>query len=199
MSGACRIAVWPRALVVALLTALATLPAGVQTDVLGNWYGGLGNTRLHMVAGLVAMVINVFLNWVLIYGNLGAPALGAHGAALASVIATWIGFAVVFTAFLLRIAVPCDSVQPRALRLAELGRMVRFGLPNGLNWFLEFSAFALFINVVVAQLGTTVLAAMMVVININEVAFMVKVHLVNIELTVLVIAKKVLYSRVVLM
>jgi MATE family multidrug resistance protein len=146
--------------------------AAVGTEALGNWYGGLGNTRLHMVAGVVAMVFNVFLNWVLIYGNLGAPALGARGAALASVIATWIGFAVVLTAFLSRIAVPCDSVRPRGLRLAELGRMIRFGLPNGLNWFLEFSAFVLFINVVVARLGTTVLAAMMVVININEMAFM---------------------------
>jgi MATE family multidrug resistance protein len=146
--------------------------AAVGTEALGNWYGGLGNTRLHMIAGLVAMVINVFLNWVLIYGNLGAPALGAHGAALASVIASWIGFATIFAAFLLRIAVPADSVRPRGLRLDEFGRMVRFGLPNGLNWFLEFSAFALFINVVVARLGTTVLAAMMVVININEVAFM---------------------------
>jgi MATE family multidrug resistance protein len=146
--------------------------AAVGTEALGNWYGGLGNTRLHMVAGVVAMVFNVFLNWVLIYGNLGAPALGARGAALASVISTWIGFAVVLTAFLSRIAVPCDSVRPRGLRLAELGRMIRFGLPNGLNWFLEFSAFVLFINVVVARLGTTVLAAMMVVININEMAFM---------------------------
>ena len=56
--------------------------------------------------------------------------------------------------------------------ISELLRMLRFGLPHGLNWFLEFAAFALFINVVVADLGTVVLAAMMVVININSVSFM---------------------------
>jgi MATE family multidrug resistance protein len=50
--------------------------------------------------------------------------------------------------------------------------MLRFGVPNGINWFLEFSAFAMFLNVVVAHLGTTVLAAFNVVIQINSISFM---------------------------
>src|SRR5690606_35998278 len=56
--------------------------------------------------------------------------------------------------------------------VAELLRVVRFGLPNGVNWFLEFAAFMLFVNVVVAHLGTTVLAALNVVMQINSIAFM---------------------------
>ena len=58
------------------------------------------------------------------------------------------------------------------LRGSEFLRMLRFGVPHGLNWFFEFSAFIVFLNVVVADLGTTVLAAMMVVFNINSVSFM---------------------------
>lgn len=50
--------------------------------------------------------------------------------------------------------------------------MLRFGLPNGVNWFLEFAAFALFINVVVGHLGTTALAAFNVVLQLNNVSFM---------------------------
>ena len=146
--------------------------AAVGVEALGNWYGGLGRTRLHMVAGVVTMVCNIALNWVLIYGELGAPALGSDGAALASVLATWAGFAVVAVAFGRRLALPVASVRPVGLRLGELGRMLRFGLPHGLNWFLEFAAFAFFINVVVARLGTTTLAAMMVVFSVNSVAFM---------------------------
>ncbi|MGB1013933.1 MAG: MATE family efflux transporter, partial [Nannocystaceae bacterium] len=42
----------------------------------------------------------------------------------------------------------------------------------GINWFFEFAAFTLFINVIVADLGTTVLAAMMAVMAINSVSFM---------------------------
>ncbi|MDF1561506.1 MAG: MATE family efflux transporter [Deltaproteobacteria bacterium] len=151
---------------------LLSIGAAVATEALGNWYGGLGNTRLHMVAGVIAMLINVFLNWVLIFGHLGFPALGVEGAAWASVIATGIGFLVLLAAFGLKIAVPTDSVRPAGLSLAELRRFLRFGLPHGVNWFLEFTAFAFFINIVVAGLGTVVLAAMMVVIQLNSVSFM---------------------------
>jgi MATE family multidrug resistance protein len=50
--------------------------------------------------------------------------------------------------------------------------VLRFGLPNGINWFLEFAAFMLFINIVVGHLGTTTLAAMNVVMQINSISFM---------------------------
>ncbi len=143
----------------------------VATETLGNWYAGLGNTRLHMGSALIAMVLNVFLNYLLIHGNLGAPEMGVRGAALASVIANWIGFSVLAVIFWRRwfFAIPRDRLR---LRWAEFLRMLRFGTPNGLNWFLEFAAFSIFINVVVADLGTGVLAAMMVVIRLNSVAFM---------------------------
>jgi multidrug resistance protein, MATE family len=146
--------------------------AVVATEVIGNWYGGLGNTRLHMVAGIVAMVFNVALNWLLIEGNLGAPALGVSGAAIASVIASWVGFGILALCFFRRWFIEHDVNGPLELRWSELWRMLRFGVPNGLNWFLEFSAFAVFVNVVVAHLGTSVLAAMMIVMNVNSISFM---------------------------
>ncbi len=146
------------------------LAAIVGMEALGNWFGGLGNTRVHMQAGLAAMVVNVSLNWVLIGGNLGAPALGVEGAAIASVIASWVGVAWLVVAFALHLGV--ERAEPSRLRFDELLRMIRFGLPNGLNWFLEFAAFIVFINVIVVDLGTATLAAMMVVFNINSVSFM---------------------------
>jgi MATE family multidrug resistance protein len=150
---------------------LLALGAFVGTEALGNWFGGLGNTRLHMMAGLIAMVLNVFFNWVLIYGNLGAPAMGVQGAALASVIASWAGLGFLLFVFARGWVLP-KSPGPLGLRASEMWRMLRFGVPNGLNWFLEFAAFMLFINVVVADLGTNTLAAMMVVFSINSVSFM---------------------------
>lgn len=50
--------------------------------------------------------------------------------------------------------------------------MLRFGLPSGFNWFLEFGAFALFLNVAVAELGKLPFAALNVIIQVNGVAFM---------------------------
>ena len=46
-----------------------------------------GKTRLPMIASFVAVFVNLFFNWVLIYGKFGVPALGVRGAAIATVIA----------------------------------------------------------------------------------------------------------------
>jgi MATE family multidrug resistance protein len=184
--------------------------AAVATEALGNWYGGLGDTRLSLLANVTAMVANIGLNWLLIYGHLGLPALGVEGAAIASVIATWLGLlvvAVVFARGYMPGAVhpvrdasldatpsPLDSTPSLhdptpslhdatvrstdalaglgRLRWPEFTRMLRFGLPNGLNWFLEFSAFLVFINLIFADLGTLAVAALMAVFQVNSISFM---------------------------
>ena len=143
--------------------------AGVEA--LGNWYGGLGNTWMQMVAGLITMVAAVVLNWVLIDGHLGAPAMGVNGAALASTIASFLGFGFVAIAFWRRWG-GAPTTRATGLSLHELRRVLRFGLPNGLNWFLEFAAFQLFVNVVLANLGDATVAALNVVIAVNSIAFM---------------------------
>ena len=146
---------------------LLSVAAAVGIEALGNWYGGLGNTWMQMIAGGITMVSAVFFNWVLIDGHLGAPAMGVDGAALASTIASWLGFAFILVAFLLR-----ERTGPHGFSGKELRRVIRFGLPNGLNWFLEFAAFQVFVNVVMASLGDTTVAALNAVIAVNSVAFM---------------------------
>lgn len=145
--------------------------AVVGTEALGNWFSGLGDTRVQMRASVVTMVSNLALNWVLIYGELGAPAMGVKGAALASGIASVLGFLVVAFAYHVR-SRELGGHEPLRLRGSEFLRMLRFGVPNGINWFMEFSAFVLFINALVAPLGTGVLAAFNVILNINSVSFM---------------------------
>ncbi len=151
-----------------LAVRLLSAGAVVGMEALANYYGGLGNTRLPMRASVAAMLLNVLGNWLLIDGHLGAPALGVRGAAVASLAASsvaFLGLAAVFVAHGRRM-----GTGP--LRAAELVRLLRFGIPSGLNWFFEFLAFAFFLNVVVAGLGTTPLAALMAVIQVNSVAFM---------------------------
>lgn len=143
--------------------------AAVGNEALGNYYGGLGRTRLPMAANLVAMVLNVAGNWIFIFGHLGVPALGVTGAAVASSLATWLAFLGLAWFFLSE--EPAGARLPRLCR-QELWRMLRFGVPSGLNWFFEFFAFNVFVNVVVAGLGTTALAALMAVFQINAAAFM---------------------------
>ena len=54
-----------------------------------------GETVVPMVAGICAILTNLFLNWVLIFGKLGAPALGVAGAAIATVISRYVELVVV--------------------------------------------------------------------------------------------------------
>ena len=137
----------------------------IGLEALGAYYGGIGKTRVPMVANVVAMGLNVLLNYALIDGRLGAPRLGVDGAAIASAVSTAIAFAGLFAFFVRGGSWP-------TFRLTELWRTLRFGLPSGLNWFLEFLAFAYFANVVVVGLGTTQLAALNSVMQINSVSFM---------------------------
>ena len=152
-----------------VIRLLSVAPA-MGMEALGNWYGGLGNTRPGLIASVVAMVANVLGNYLLIEPRLGLPGYGVAGAAWASTLSSWIGFAVIALGFFN----PRERVWRclRELHFGEFKRMLRFGVPSGVNWFLEFSAFALFLNVVVAHLGTTVLAAFMVVMQINSISFM---------------------------
>ncbi|HEV8549387.1 MAG TPA: MATE family efflux transporter, partial [Polyangiaceae bacterium] len=60
---------------------LLSVGGAVATEALGNYYGGLGNTRVAMRAGLVAMVTNVALNWLLITPHWGLPGFGVVGSA----------------------------------------------------------------------------------------------------------------------
>jgi len=150
--------------------ALRLLSGGaiVGMEALASYYGGVNNTVLPMRLNVVAMVLDVGLNYAMIGGHFGFPKWGVAGAAISSSIATWIAFGILLAIFLKK----HDGVRIPKLHLAELWRLIRFGFPSGVNWFLEFFAFNVYINVVVAGLGTTALAAMMTVLNINSVAFM---------------------------
>ena len=171
---------------------LLGLGAAVGVEALGNWYGGLGNTRVAMVVSLLIMVANVFGCYLLIEPRWGLPGYGVAGSAWASTAATWLGFFAIVVVFVRRIGAPrvqasapssqapssrapssqAPSSQALGHNFADCWRMLRFGIPTGLNWFLEFGAFVLFINVVVAKLGTTALAAFNVVMQINSISFM---------------------------
>ncbi len=159
-----------------MMIRLFSVAAVVGVEALGNWYGGFGNTWMALIASLVSMCCDLFLNWVLIYGNLGAPEMGVNGAALSSSIGSVIGLLFLAVAFWRRWGTAINGTRPARtktrLTRRELSRVVKFGIPNGLNWFMDFAAFQLFVNVVVAALGDHTLAALNVVVAINSVSFM---------------------------
>lgn len=131
-----------------------------------------GIVRPVIIATVAANLVNVGLNWVLIYGNLGAPALGVVGSAHATWVSRlflcvgvwWAGWSV------LR-----GAVRPwhrEATALAPLGRMLWLGLPIGVQWFFEGFAFGV-VTIWAGWLGTVTLAGHEVALNLASLTFMV--------------------------
>ena len=71
------------------------LPPFALVQVYAGTLREAGETRAPMFAGICAILTNLFGNWVLIFGHLGAPALGVEGAAIATVVSRWIELAIV--------------------------------------------------------------------------------------------------------
>jgi MATE family multidrug resistance protein len=149
-----------------LRVRLASAGAAVGLESLSSFYTGAGNTRLPMLASIAALALDVAGNWLLIDGRLGLPAMGVTGSALASALATTGAFAGLLVLFL------TDRARPPVATLSarELLRMLRLGLPVGVNGSIETLAFALFIDVIVAGFGATTLAAFMIVLQCSALA-----------------------------
>ena len=121
-----------------------------------------GETRAPMIAGICAIGTNLFLNWVLIFGHLGAPSLGVRGAAIATVISRYVELAVVavhshrhLDRYPFMRGVYASPRVPGKL----VGRITRMGLPllvNEILWSLGIT----FINQFYSTRGLNAVAAM---------------------------------------
>jgi MATE family multidrug resistance protein len=140
---------------------------------------GMGRTTIGMYITIGGLLLNVFLNWVLIYGNLGFPRMEVEGAALATVIAR-----VMMTLAFLLIIWRDKKIQALrkefALQKAAIDSKVkdytrpilRIGIPAGLQFFFEVAAFnvAQFMS---GWIGVKEQAAHLVAIGLASVTFMV--------------------------
>ncbi|HEY0673545.1 MAG TPA: MATE family efflux transporter [Longimicrobiales bacterium] len=129
-------------------------------------------TRPIVITIVLANLVNVFVNWILIFGNLGAPALGVFGAAIATSISRWSMFfmIVLFSWPLIRPYV--DPWRSEAFALRPLGRMVQIGAPIGVAYFLEYANFG-GIALLMGLLGTYEVAGHQIAINLASLTFMV--------------------------
>lgn len=121
---------------------------------------------------LLANVVNAFLNWILIFGNLGVPELGAVGSGWATSMSRWF---MLLCALALgwRVLTPyLRRVRRDVLAAGALRRILRLGSPIGLQLFLEFGAFGA-IGILMGWLGTVAIAGHQIALNLAAFAFMI--------------------------
>ena len=134
---------------------------------------GVSILKPAMVITLVANVVNFLTNWIFVFGNLGAPALGLTGAGLAT-LASRIFMALVLGAYVLY----SPAMKPfgpelrfRSLNLPLIWRLLKIGVPGACQYFFEVSAFSAS-AVIVGWMGTVPLAAHQVALNLASISFM---------------------------
>ena len=147
---------------------LAIVFVGINFAFRGYW-NAVDLSRLYMSTLVVMHASNIFLNYVFIFGNFGAPALGVTGAGLASALSTVIG-AGMYVVLGLRFA--RDGGFLRGLPAGHVYKnLVSLSLPSGIQQ-LAFAAGFVATYWIVGLVGTRELAAASVLINVTLVAIL---------------------------
>lgn len=124
-----------------------------------------------MYISVIGIVIKALLNWVLIFGHLGSPALGSLGAGISTTIVSWLMFA-----FGLWVIFGDPYYQKFKLTLGlpqwrHFKEILKLGIPMGGSYFVEVSAFT-FMALLAAREGTHVSGAHQIMSNLAAVLYM---------------------------
>ena len=134
---------------------------------------GITDTVTPMCVLLGGNVLNIFLNWVLIYGKLGAPAMGLLGAGVATLSSRAVmllTFVVVF--YVAKRYTPyVHGFRKTGINKEDFSLLNRIGMPVGLQMGMETASFSLS-TIMVGWLGTVALAAHQIMLTVGQLGFM---------------------------
>lgn len=139
---------------------------------------GIGHTKPIMYTSLLALVLNVFLNWVFIYGKFGAPELGAVGCGVASAITMWTIMFVLggHMATAKRYASMQLFSRVAPIRPNVLREIVTLGVPIAITITAEAGLFNA-VSILMGTLGPTIAAGHQIALNFASTMFMVPLAL----------------------
>lgn len=144
----------------------------ILRHALAGFFIGIGRTRVVMIANAVGMLINIPLNYILIFGKFGLPALGLRGAAIGTICGNFVIFLILLTAYFNKknrnefFTHKALKLQPDVLKV-----LLKFGVPAGIEMFLTIAAFNLFVQTMHTY-GADVAASITVAFNWDLVAFL---------------------------
>ena len=144
----------------------------IARSALAGFFAGRGRSWPIMWINFLSMAVNIFLNYVLIFGRWGLPEMGIRGAGWSTILAE----ATAFSAFAFLAGTKENDRKYRTRSgwkpEKELFlRLLRFGAPSGAQFFLEMVGFTIFL-LLVGRLGPIDLAATNIAFNIDLLGFM---------------------------
>jgi multidrug resistance protein, MATE family len=152
-----------------LMIGSVSCPLG---SAIGSFFTGRGDTRTNMYATLAGNAVNMVLDYAMIFGRWGFPEMGIAGAAWATVIAGFVGPAILFILYFApRMESAYQTRTTFRFDAVLMARMIRFGLPSAAHLVLDVGSFSLFV-LFTGRLGALALSASNIALAINNVAFM---------------------------
>ena len=141
-------------------------------SAIAGFFIGIGRTKVVMIANAAGMLVNIPVNYILIYGKLGFPALGLKGAAIGTICGNVVIF-IILIIFYFRSKNREEFYTHKALRFnSEIFRtLIKYGIPAGIEMFLNVAAFNLFVQTMHTY-GTDVAAAVTIAFNWDIVSFL---------------------------
>lgn len=150
------------------------MPAFACYRALYGYTTSINQTKPIMVIAILGLLFNIISNWLLVFGNWGFPQLGAVGCAVSTALGMWLMLfamlAWVKYAAAYRMTYPFTGWE--GPDWTELRAMLRLGVPIGITYFAEVSAFGL-ISLLVARFGVVQVSAHQIALNFASLVFMV--------------------------
>lgn len=133
---------------------------------------GAGDTKTPMKVGATMNLINVVLNYALIFGKFGFPALGVKGAGIATATAfVWASLTYVIIFFSGRFVLTIPRKDGFSFDMGTIKRILRIGIPTGIQR-ITMSGSMIFYVSIIAGFGTTALAAHQIGLRVESLSYM---------------------------
>jgi MATE family multidrug resistance protein len=152
------------------------LPASLMFRATYAFNVAVSRPKVMMAVQVVGLVLKVTLNYVLIFGQLGLPKLGAVGCGLASLIVYWALFLIAWTYTHLDTAYRRFAIRLARPRWGALKEQLSLGVPMGLSYALESTSFT-FMALLIARLGTSVMGGHQIIANLAAFSYQIPLAL----------------------
>jgi len=151
---------------------ILSIPVMIVSGALSGFFSGIGRTSVVMWSNLLITLVNIALDYALIFGNWGMPEMGVAGAALASVIALVVGTLLQLWIFFAPEYRQRFKTHQNWLFHSKLfKRLMKFGFPVGIQFQLQSLAWTMFV-LLIGKIGVIELTAHSIAMNVFIMAVM---------------------------
>lgn len=140
---------------------------------LNGFCEGMNNTKAPMIISVIGLLVNIPVNYVLIYGKFGFPELGAVGCGWATSLVYWLMSGLLYSYIKghhhYKTIIRFNDIKPRIKAIVNL---LRLGLPIGMNIAVCGSIFAV-IALLIGRIGAENVAAAQIALNISSMTYVI--------------------------